>query len=225
MTLPGVHGAGGARGGRDRRLQEVRARRAEIGERRERRGQLATAPSRAICGRASSMRTAPAPTPRPVPPSPPRVPPAGALTTYCTHCAHRTAPRCLGASYRWEFYAGGHGADAKWVTGDVQKAAPLVTWNNHTGVVTMTYFHPLQKYILTVSTATLYPSMTHQVLRCSRCSRCTRFTGFPFHTAFLTHCSHRRYTPCSPVRRVPPTSHRRLAPTAPASVRHVLPGV
>ena len=39
---------------------------------------------------------------------------------------------------KWEFYAGGHGAEAKWVMGDVAAAKPLVEWTNHTGVVTMT---------------------------------------------------------------------------------------
>ena len=34
---------------------------------------------------------------------------------------------------------------------------------NHTGVVTMTYFQPLKKYVLSISTATIYPMMTHQV--------------------------------------------------------------
>ena len=62
----------------------------------------------------------------------------------------------------WEFYAGGHGADAKWVKGDVGAAVPLVRWDNHAGVVTMTYFAALKKYILTISTATFYPSMTKQ---------------------------------------------------------------
>jgi hypothetical protein len=62
----------------------------------------------------------------------------------------------------WEFSAGGHGADAKWAIGDVSQAVPLVTWNNHTGVVTMTYFAALRKYVLTISTASFYPSMTHQ---------------------------------------------------------------
>ena len=36
-------------------------------------------------------------------------------------------------SSKWEFYAGGHGDSAEWVQGDVAKAVPLVTWNNHTG--------------------------------------------------------------------------------------------
>jgi len=60
---------------------------------------------------------------------------------------------------RWQFYAGGHGSAARWVEGDVTKAVPLVTWRNHTGVVTMTYFAPLAKYVLTISTASHYPSM------------------------------------------------------------------
>ena len=63
---------------------------------------------------------------------------------------------------KWEFYAGGHGASAKWVTGDVSLAKPLVDWTNHTGVVTMTYFAGIKKFVLSISTATIYPYMTHQ---------------------------------------------------------------
>mmetsp|Transcript_75094 Transcript_75094/g.125177 ORF Transcript_75094/g.125177 Transcript_75094/m.125177 type:complete len:596 (+) Transcript_75094:12-1799(+) len=58
---------------------------------------------------------------------------------------------------KWEFYAGGHGADAKWVKGDVRKAMPLVEWVNHTGCTTMTYFPALKKYIITISTTSRYP--------------------------------------------------------------------
>ena len=54
------------------------------------------------------------------------------------------------------------GTDAKWVTGDVKQAEPLVEWTNHTGVVTMTYFPALKKYIMCISTASIYPMMTHQ---------------------------------------------------------------
>ena len=50
---------------------------------------------------------------------------------------------------KWEFYAGGYGNDAKWVQGDVRAAVPLFSWQNHTGVVTMTYFSAIKKYILT----------------------------------------------------------------------------
>ncbi len=45
----------------------------------------------------------------------------------------------------WEFYAGGSGPTAQWVRGNVTAAQPLVTWNNHTGVVTMTYHATIKK--------------------------------------------------------------------------------
>jgi hypothetical protein len=48
---------------------------------------------------------------------------------------------------QWEFYAGGSGADAKWVKGDVGAAEPLVNWENHTGVVTMTYHPTIKKCV------------------------------------------------------------------------------
>lgn len=60
---------------------------------------------------------------------------------------------------KWEFYAGGHGKDAKWVAGDVSKAVPLVEWTNHTGSTTMTYFAGIKKYIMTICTASKYPTM------------------------------------------------------------------
>ena len=58
---------------------------------------------------------------------------------------------------KWEFWGGD---DSGWVRGDVKKAQPILTWENHTGVVTMTYHAALKKYILVVSTASIYPSMT-----------------------------------------------------------------
>ena len=60
---------------------------------------------------------------------------------------------------QWEFYAGGHGDGAKWVHGDVNQAVPMVEWTNHTGGSTMTYFKPLNKYVMTVQTASTYPVM------------------------------------------------------------------
>jgi len=63
---------------------------------------------------------------------------------------------------QWEFYAGGHGSSATWVKGDVNKARPLVTWEHHTGVVTMTYMPAIAKYILVISTASFWPSMVKQ---------------------------------------------------------------
>ena len=49
----------------------------------------------------------------------------------------------------WEFYSGGHGSDATWSQGSVALAKPLVVWNNHTGVVTMTYHPTIKKYVYT----------------------------------------------------------------------------
>jgi hypothetical protein len=34
---------------------------------------------------------------------------------------------------KWEFYAGGTGASAKWVSGDVSQAVPILDWIHHTG--------------------------------------------------------------------------------------------
>ena len=72
------------------------------------------------------------------------------------------SPEAIGDKARWEFYAGGTGADAKWVQGDVEAAKPLVSWPNHTGVVTMTYMAAIKKYVLVISTATYYPSMVKE---------------------------------------------------------------
>ena len=55
--------------------------------------------------------------------------------------------------------SGGHGSDAEWVFGNVSRAEPLVDWANHTGSSTMTYFAPLRKYVMSVSTASNYPTM------------------------------------------------------------------
>ena len=60
---------------------------------------------------------------------------------------------------KWEFYAGGHGSAAKWVAGDVTKATPLVEFTNHTGCTTMTYFPAIKKYIMSINTASHYPTM------------------------------------------------------------------
>jgi len=60
---------------------------------------------------------------------------------------------------QWEFYAGGHGAAAKWVAGDVRQATPLVEFTNHTGGTTMTYFPGLKKYVITICSAHDYPKM------------------------------------------------------------------
>ena len=60
---------------------------------------------------------------------------------------------------KWEFYSGGHGASAKWVTGDVSKATPLIEWTNHTGSTTMTYFAGIKNIVLSICTSSNYPVM------------------------------------------------------------------
>ena len=67
---------------------------------------------------------------------------------------------------QWEFYAGKNGAwngtDDKWVKGDVGKAEPLLTWNRHTGVTTMTWVPAVKKYIMCISTPSFSPYTTKQ---------------------------------------------------------------
>ena len=71
----------------------------------------------------------------------------------------RVVPTVANISDRshYEFYAGGVGDEAQWVRGNVSAAAPLLNWTNHTGVVTMSYFHGLRKYVMVVSTVSVYP--------------------------------------------------------------------
>ena len=80
-----------------------------------------------------------------------------------------SSPEDIGDVTKWEFYAGGHGARAKWARGDLSQAVPLVEWGNHTGATTMTYFAGIRKYVLAISTASVYPLMD----------------GGPFDTYFL----------------------------------------
>jgi hypothetical protein len=66
------------------------------------------------------------------------------------------APATLNDARVYEFYAGGHGKGATW-SRSLADAAPLVSWGNHTGVVTMSYHPLLEKYIMVVSTPTESP--------------------------------------------------------------------
>ena len=45
------------------------------------------------------------------------------------------------------------------MTGDVSKAAPLVEFTNHTGCTTITYFAGIKKYVMSINTASHYPTM------------------------------------------------------------------
>jgi len=67
-------------------------------------------------------------------------------------------PATINSASSWEFYAGGVGPAAVW-TATVGEAQPLFTWNNHTGVVTMTWVPALQRYLMCVGTPTDSPSM------------------------------------------------------------------
>lgn len=70
-------------------------------------------------------------------------------------------PEAMSDGQQWEFYAGGHGSNARWLRGNVSQAQPLISWENHTGVSTMSYHPALKKYILVVST-TIYPFLVKQ---------------------------------------------------------------
>eukprot|EP00051_Salpingoeca_urceolata_P017548 m.240201 g.240201 ORF g.240201 m.240201 type:complete len:619 (+) comp18986_c1_seq11:169-2025(+) len=79
---------------------------------------------------------------------------------YMARC--EPTPSAISDRAQWEFYAGGHGSGAQWVKGNVEAAKPLFVWNNHTGVVTMSYHEAINKFILVISTASFYPSMVKQ---------------------------------------------------------------
>ena len=66
------------------------------------------------------------------------------------------APATLNDAAVYEFYAGGQGAEAVW-SSRLADAAPLLSWGNRTGVVTLSWHPLLQKFILVVSTPTLSP--------------------------------------------------------------------
>jgi hypothetical protein len=91
---------------------------------------------------------------------------------------------------QWEFYAGGgHGDAARWVRGNISAAEPLLDWTNHTGVVTMSYLAGLRKYIMVVSTASVYPFMAG--------------AGHGFDTYFL-ESGDKKTPPAAPHTRTPP---------------------
>ena len=66
------------------------------------------------------------------------------------------APATLNDAAVYEFYAGGTGPAATW-SSRLADAAPLITWGNHTGVVTLSWHPLLHKFILVVSTPTDSP--------------------------------------------------------------------
>jgi hypothetical protein len=66
------------------------------------------------------------------------------------------APSTLNDATVYQFYAGGHGRAAKW-SSKLADAAPLISWGNRTGVVTLSWHPLLEKFIMVVSTPTESP--------------------------------------------------------------------
>jgi hypothetical protein len=86
---------------------------------------------------------------------------------YMSRTKAEVSPEVMASGTNWEFFGGyeedeadstGSTSDsgtstAKWVD-NVADAAPIFTWENRTGVVTMTYMPAVKKYIMVVSTCT-----------------------------------------------------------------------
>ena len=70
-------------------------------------------------------------------------------------------PATINDATQYEFYAGGSGSNAIW-SSSIGDAAPLFTWGNRTGVVTLSYHPLLSKYIMVIGTSTFSPSMVTQ---------------------------------------------------------------
>lgn len=66
------------------------------------------------------------------------------------------APSTINDPTVYEFYSGGHGPTATW-SSKLSEAAPLITWGNRTGVVTLSWHPLLLKYIMVVSNPTHSP--------------------------------------------------------------------
>ena len=68
-------------------------------------------------------------------------------------CRVPPSPETVNDGTRYEFF-GGHDMAGKPIwTRELALARPLVDWNNHCGIVTITYNAPLKKYLMCVSTA------------------------------------------------------------------------
>jgi len=74
---------------------------------------------------------------------------------YMSRTKGEVSVETMGGGEHWEYFAGYQqpGNTAVWKD-DVGDAAPLFTWENRTGVVTMTYMPALKKFIMCVGTPT-----------------------------------------------------------------------
>jgi len=72
---------------------------------------------------------------------------------YMARTKEEVSPTVMSSGSSWEFFAGYHsdGETAIWKDA-VADAKPLYTWENRTGVVTLTYIPKMDKFIMVVST-------------------------------------------------------------------------
>jgi hypothetical protein len=77
---------------------------------------------------------------------------------YLARTAAAPDPATVNNLASWEFFTGRDtvSGEALWVAGNVTAAKPLFTWLNRTGVVTVTYVAAIQRYLMCVSTPTVY---------------------------------------------------------------------
>ena len=78
-------------------------------------------------------------------------------SVYLARTTGKPDPDTINDIGSWEFYAGGHGADAVW-SSSLAEAKPLFIWMQNTGVTTMSFHPALRKYIVVVSTPSVSPS-------------------------------------------------------------------
>jgi hypothetical protein len=83
---------------------------------------------------------------------------AGALPSYCS-CS---TPPATSPSNPNPNSAPPQAAGDRWVKGDISAAKPLLTWNNHTGVTTMTWIPAIKKFIVVISTPSFSPYTNKQ---------------------------------------------------------------
>lgn len=81
---------------------------------------------------------------------------------YMARTKSEVSPEVMNDGSQWEFFSGyEEGSKAKWAD-DVSNAKPLFRWENRTGTTTVSYFKPLNKYIMSVTVLT-YPVLSKPV--------------------------------------------------------------
>jgi len=75
---------------------------------------------------------------------------------YMARTTQEVSPETMSDGKYWEYFGGYSGSNHSlptWVP-DVADAAPLFTWENKTGVVTLTYVSSLRRFVMVVGTPT-----------------------------------------------------------------------